>query len=439
MTTPQIVTTSKLELKAREVSDSRGRPTVLVELSLGSVHTRGDVPAGASKGEDEAQTMPVADAVRAVHDVILPMLREADADISKHEGLLGLERRMAQRGGENFRDLGANAVLPVSRALWRAAAAAHDLPLYAYIKKYEPEVAGDGRVLFFMNIFNGGLHALKKDQGEKLGRDRIDIQEIMVVPTAASSYGQALEMGERIDGALKSILVERFGREAVTRGDEAGFTVRGLGDSGEAFGYVLDAIGKAGYRPGEDVKLALDVAASSFFDSNSGKYNFMGKALSTREMVDYLVQLVERYPGKVLSIEDGLAENDWSGWSILTRELGQRGVPTVGDDLFVTQLPRLTRGIETHAADAILIKVNQNGTVHGTLEVMKRAKAAGMRCIISHRSGETLDDSIADLAYATGAFGLKTGDPQPPADYPDEHTWVRRVKYLRMVAIEKSA
>jgi enolase len=429
--------TADLVLTAREAADSRGKPTVEVELRLGDVRTVGDVPAGASKGEDEAQTAPVPEAVKAVGEVILPMLREAKADLSKYADLVKLDRLMIKRGGANFRDLPANAVVPVSRALWRAAAKLNGVELYAYIQKNEPAAIGNNRVRFYMNIFNGGLHALKKAAGEQLGKDRIDIQEIMVVPVAAKTYAEAMQVGEKIDQALKSILVGKFGAAAVTRGDEAGFTVKGLGDSTEAIGYVFQAASDAGYKPGDDVKVALDVAASSFFDTKTGRYQFQGKAATTDDMVKYYIGLVDKYAGKVVSIEDGLAENDWEGWKALTPEMKKRGVETIGDDLFVTQLPRLEKGIASKAASAILIKVNQNGSMTGTLDVIKRAKDAGMQYVVSHRSGETLDDSIADLAYATGAFGLKTGDPQPVADFPDERSWVRRRKYLRMIAIEK--
>lgn len=423
-----------LDLVASEARDSRGRPTVEVVLRLGDVETHGDVPAGASKGEDEARTVDVPTAIRNIHETLLPLLREADVDLRQHSELLRLERRMIEHSGDNFDKLGANATLPVSRALWRAAAKLHGCELHQYIRTHEPEVASDGRVLFYMNIFNGGLHALK--DGEELGRERIDIQEIMVVPTAAQTYSDALQAGDKIDAALKKILTDKFGAKALSRGDEAGFTVKGLGDSSEAFAYVFAAVEAAGYTPGKEVKLALDVAASSFFDPSTGNYKLQGKPISTDEMIQYLVGLVDQYPDKVLSVEDGLAENDWEGWTKLSSALHERGVVTIGDDLFVTQMPRLEKGIAIKAAHAILIKVNQNGTVHGTLEVMKRARKADMRSVVSHRSGETLDDSIADLAYATGAMGLKTGDPQPEVDFPAQDTWVRRRKYLRMVEID---
>ena len=348
-----------------------------------------------------------------------------------------LEEMIIARAGDNFKDLGANATLPVSRALWKLAAALHGIELYAYIRKAEPSLTSNSRVAFFMNIFNGGLHALKKKDGEQLGRDRIDIQEIMVVPTAAQTYRDAMQVGEKIDAALKALLTEKYGTAQVTRADEAGFSVKGLGDSSEAIAHVFAAIGKAGFTPGKDVKLALDVAASSFYDAKTKRYQFQGKSVTTDEMVAYLVEFADKYSGMVLSIEDGLAENDWQGWTKLSSEMKERGIVTIGDDLFVTQLPRLQEGIKAHAAHAILIKVNQNGTVHGTLQVMKMAQEHDMRCVVSHRSGETLDDSIADLAYATGAMGLKTGDPQPAADFPDRLSWVRRCKYLRMIAIEQ--
>ncbi len=427
-----------LVIEAGKIKDSRGRPTVEVRLRVGGVETVGDVPAGASKGCDEAETVAVDVAIKNVHDVIVPLLRDSGLDLDKHADLIAAERLMIEHAGDNFTKLGANAVLPVSRALWRAAAKLHGSELWKYIRDNEPDVAGTNRVFFYMNIFNGGLHALKKEDGEQLGRDRIDVQEIMVVPVATASYAEALDIGEKIDQALKTILVDTFGTDAVTRADEAGFSVKGLGDSTAAFGYVFDAIEKAGYEPGKEVKVALDVAASSFYESD-GTYRFRGKSLSTDEMIVYLDGLVDDYAGMILSIEDGLAENDWPGWTKHSANMKARDVVTIGDDLFVTQMPRLNKGIDTKAAHAILIKVNQNGTVHGTLEVMKHARKHGMRCVVSHRSGETHDDSIADLALATGAMGLKTGDPQPPVDFQDESTWVRRRKYLRMVEIERQS
>ncbi|MEC9465283.1 MAG: phosphopyruvate hydratase [Myxococcota bacterium] len=423
-------------LEARQASDSRGRPTVEVTLKVGGIETVGDVPAGASKGEDEARTVGVEQAIDNIHGTILSIIRESGRAFESHDDLLAIEAAIIAQAGENYVTLGANSVLPVSRALWKAAAKLRGMELCHYIREFEPKLNQDGRVSFLMNIFNGGLHALKEADGEVLGRDRIDIQEIMVVPFA-DTYALALEMGDKIDAALKDILVGKFGADTVTRADEAGFSVKGLGDSTEAFDHVFEAIRRAGYEPGKDVKLSLDVAASSFYDREERVYLVQGKKLSSSDMTAYLLSLVDRYEGCMLSVEDGLDENDWDEWPLLTAELTKRGVTTVGDDLFVTQLPRLEQGIECKAATAILIKVNQNGSMSGTLDVMKRAREAGMKCVISHRSGETLDDSIADIAYGTGSMGLKTGDPQPVVDFPDESTWVRRRKYLRMVEIEK--
>jgi len=426
----------EIKLQGRQIEDSRGKPTVQAVLTVDKVTGMGDVPAGASKGEDEAQTVETSQAIDNINKTLATMLKDAKLDLTKHEDVRRFERMMAEAAGDNFKRLGANAVVPVSRALWQAAAALHKTELYDYIRTFEPGVAGKGRVGFFMNIYNGGLHALKKKDGEILGKDRIDIQEIMVVPVGAKTYQQAVEMGDKIDQTLKGLLEGKYGKAAVTRADEAGFSVKGLGDSSVAIGHVFEAIEKAGFAPGKDVKLALDVAASSFLDKASGKYKFRGELVDSGQMTAYYVELVDQYKGKILSIEDGLAENDWDGWTKQTKALGDRGVVTIGDDLFVTQMPRLRRGVQAKSAHAILIKVNQNGSMLGTIEVMQFAKQNGMQCVVSHRSGETLDDSIADLAYATGAMGLKTGDPQPTTDFPDKKTWVRRVKYLRMVAIE---
>ena len=284
------------------------------------------------------------------------------------------------------------------------------------------------------------MHAIKGE--EKLGKDRIDFQEIMIVPAGARSQKEALAMGDKIDFNLKQILLEKFVSDKITRADEAGFSVKGLGSSDEAIEYVFKAIERAGYRPGLDVKLALDTAATSFYNKDVNKYEFQGQMRSSDEMIDYYVNLARKYPGKIVSIEDGLAENDWKGWTRLTQEMEEFGIVTIGDDLFVTQLERLEKGIIEKAAKAILIKVNQNGSMSGTLDVIKRAKEAGFVCVVSHRSGETLDTSIADLAYGVNAFGLKTGDPQPEYDFGKGGDYagkalVRRAKYERMVQLEE--
>ena len=430
-------TSRDLHLTAATAHDSRGRPTVVVEATAQDLYATGDVPAGASKGADEARTVPTDQALEHVLQNILPMLQAANLPLDDAQTLCALDAQMAAGAGQNFADWGANAVLPVSRALWRLGAQARKEPLHAFLRaalRHTPPQAAPVRL--FMNIFNGGLHALKKGEGEVLGRDRIGIQEIMVVPVRAQSYHEALAIGDRIDGALEAILGRAYGTQRLSRADEAGFTVHGLGDDATALGHVAQAIEAAGYKPGVDVKLALDVAASSLYDAEAKTYTVAGKVLDAAGMCGYLEQLVDTYPHQFLSIEDGLDENDWSAWHTHSKAMHERSVVTIGDDLFVTQSARLERGIQERSAHAILIKVNQNGTMGGTLGVIDKAHAAGMRCVVSHRSGETLDDSIADLAVAAGALGLKSGDPQPAGAFPDPKTWVRRRKYLRLVEIE---
>ncbi len=427
----------EVDAEVTEVKDSRGRSTVQVTLRIGDALGIGDVPAGASTGEDEARTVECAQAIENIKKVILPLLKQSDLDLRRHESIVQLDEMMTEAAGENFETLGANAVLPVSRALWQLAAGLRRLPLAGYIRKYESEVCESGRRChLYMNIFNGGLHALQK--GETLGNDRMDIQEIMVVPVGVSNYREALMVGERIDSVLKDLLSERYGADKVTRADESGFSVQGLGNSSEAIALVFEAIERAGYVPGQDVKVALDLAASSFYNKTSGSYVFLGREFSRDDMIAYLIEVADFYKDKILSVEDGLDENDWEGWSKLSEEMEKRGVLTIGDDLFVTQMPRLRRGVNNKSAHAVLIKPNQNGSMSGTLSVMRYARRNGIRCVVSHRSGETLDTSIADLAVATGALGIKTGDPQPESDFPDPKTWVRRAKYLRMIDLEES-
>ena len=440
-TTPPAPTSAQLQLQAREARDSRGRPTVAVTATLGPHAVEGDVPAGASKGEDEARTVPVAQAIAHIAQDVLPLLRAMDLPMDDVANIVALDRALAAAAGPNLVDWGANTTLPVSRALWRLGAACRGEPLWAFLRRgLRPTTLPAARpTRFFMNVFNGGLHALRPADGEVLGRDRIAIQEIMVVPVAAASYAAALAVGEAVDAALKAILIRTYGADAVTRADEAGFSVRGLGDDDRAIDHVVAAIASAGFAPGREVKIALDVAASSLFDRATGSYRLGAKPRTSDEMIAWHEAFVDRYRGVVLSIEDGLDENDWSGWADHAASMAQREVITVGDDLFVTQLPRLRRGIAAKSASAVLIKVNQNGTVAGTLAVIDTAHAAGMDCVVSHRSGETLDDSISDLAVAARALGLKSGDPQPEKDFVDPTTWVRRRKYLRMAAIEREA
>lgn len=420
-----------MQLVAHQAFDSRGRPTVSVELTLGDIRVEGDVPAGASTGKDEARTVPVDEALAQIARDIAPLLQTRPA--TDAQACLALEQELIARA-QRFSHLGANAVLPVSRALWRMAAALEEQPLHAFIAKRCPW-AKPSRVRFLMNIFNGALHALRP--GEVMGVHRIDLQEIMIVPLA-ETYADALRLGEQVDRELGVLLCQQFPKASVTRGDEAGFTVSGLGDSDRAIALVVLAMERAGIRPGVDMGLAVDAAATSFFSDQTGTYRYRGETRTSAQMVDYWEALARRYAGLLLSLEDGLSEDDWNGWTELTARLSPLGVLTIGDDLFVTQHPRLARGLEARAASAILIKVNQNGSVGGTLMVMEEAVRHGMQCVVSHRSGETLDDSIADLAHATGAWGLKAGDPQPTDAFPDPKTWARRRKYLRMIEISST-
>ena len=426
---------SNVILIPKVIKDSRGKSTVRVTLMINGIEVQGEVPAGASKGEDEAATVTTEQAIRNIEDVIVPLLKNSGLDISTYEGLRKAEQLVIDAAGANFKTLGANATVPVSWALWRAAAALNNMKLWQYIRANEPGVVGDDSAYFYMNIYNGGLHAIRGD--EKLGTDRIDIQEIMIATVGTKSNAARLMMGDKIDQSLKNILMKQYSAEAIMRADEAGFSVKGLGKSDEAIALGLQAIRNAGYEPGKDVKLALDPAATSFYNTEKKVYEFQGKELTSGQMVQFYVDLVEQYPGAFLSIEDGMAENDWAGWALFTLAMKARGVLTIGDDVFVTQQKRLQQGIEEKTATAILIKVNQNGTVGGTLDVMKTAKQNGMKAVVSHRSGETLDDGIADLAYATKALGLKTGDPQPGYDFPNSDQWARRNKYLRMIEIQE--
>ena len=292
-------------------------------------------------------------------------------------------------------------------------------------------------MLLFLNVFNGGYHAIKKAEGEVLGRDRIDFQEMQIVPVSAGSYREALAMAEKVDQTLKALLTARYGTARVSRADEAGLSVKGLGDNSLALDHVVEAIRGAGFEPGRDVKITLDPASSHLYDPASGRYTVGGKRLDPDEFGAYLLGLLDRYPGAFMSVEDPLEENDWAGLAKLAAEIKKRGVLVVGDDFYVTQRRRLEKGIADRSANGLLVKPNQNGDLHGTFEVMKLARRHGIELVISHRSGETLDDSIADIAIAVGALGIKTGAPQPEVDFPDRSRWVRRVKYLRMIQIDE--
>jgi enolase len=388
------------DIFAREVLDSRGNPTVEVEVVLtNGAMGRAIVPSGASTGEHEAIELRDGDksryggkgvrmAVENVNLVIAPALTGMEAiyqaDIDRV--LIGLD------GTPNKSKLGANATLGVSLAVCKAAAAAVDLPLYQYI-------GGTGARILpvpMMNILNGGKHA----------DNNVDLQEFMVMPRGASIFSEALRMGVETFHALKSVLGKKGLSTSV--GDEGGFAPD-LKSNKEALDMLLEAIHKAGFKDGKDVFIALDPAASEFYDKDSGKYVLKSDKvkLSSEKMVKYWVTLCDEYP-EIISIEDGMAEDDWDGWKMMTQELGSR-IQLVGDDLFVTNTQRLLEGIERKTCNSILIKLNQIGTLTETLDTIVLARRAGYSTVISHRSGETEDTIIADLAVATGAGQIKTG------------------------------
>ncbi len=383
---------------AREILDSRGFPTVEVDAVLETGQFgRAAVPSGASTGQHEALELRdrdparyggkgVTKAIRHIHEIIAPAIIGKDAS---QQALID-QTLLALDGTENKAKVGANAILGVSLAVAKAAAASRGLPLYRYL-------GGPSATILpvpLMNIINGGAHA----------DNNVDFQEFMIVPVGARSFAEALRVGAETFYTLRRVLAERGYGTAV--GDEGGFAPR-LRTNVEALELILEAIARAGYQPGSQIALALDPAASEFFDG--GKYVFRKSDGSSRDagaMVRFYADWVRQYP--IVSIEDGLAEDDWEGWRLLTTELGKT-IQLVGDDLFVTNIRRLTRGIDEKAANAILIKPNQVGTVTETLQTMELAKSVGYRTVVSHRSGETEDTTIADLAVATGAGQIKAG------------------------------
>ncbi len=382
----------------REILDSRGNPTVEVEVWLDSGATgKAAVPSGASTGTYEAVEIRdggpryngkgVLKAVHAVNDQIAPEILGMDADdqVSLDGAMIALD------GSPNKEILGANAILGVSLAAARAAADDHDLPLWAYLGGLGPYSLPTP----MMNVINGGAHA----------DNNLDIQEFMIVPHGAETFPEALRMGTEIYHVLKKTIHSKGYGTGV--GDEGGFAPN-LRSNREAIDLILEAVEKAGYAPGKDVGLALDSAASEFF--KDGKYAFAGedKTFDGDKMVAYYETLCREYP--IVSIEDGMAEDDWTGWASLTKALGTE-IQLVGDDLFVTNPEKLTRGIKEGIGNAILIKLNQIGTLTETLNVIALAKRHGYGTVISHRSGETDDSFISDLAVATGAGQIKTGAP----------------------------
>ncbi len=384
------------DIRAHEIIDSRGNPTVEAEVYLSSgASGRACVPSGASTGKREALELRdhdlrrfhgkgVLHAVENIHTKILPALRGQDAQSQVRIDQIMLELD----GTDNKSQLGANAILAVSLAVAKAAAAHAKQPLYAYLKQEDYLLP-----VPMMNIINGGVHA----------DNNLDIQEFMIIPAGAPSFAEALRYGVEVFHCLKRILLNRGLATAV--GDEGGFAPN-LASNAEALQMILEAIEDAGYQAGKDIYLGLDVASSELYQNEQYHLHAESQALSGAEFVDYLAALVDNYP--IISIEDGMAENDWAGWKLLTKRLGDK-VQLVGDDLFVTNPSILQHGISAQVANAILIKLNQIGSLTETLAAIAIAKEAHYNTIISHRSGETEDTTIADLAVATGAGQIKTG------------------------------
>ena len=387
------------EVYAREILDSRGNPTVEVEVILedGAVG-RAAVPSGASTGVHEAVELRDGDKDRYLGKGVTKAVDNVNDIIA--EALIGLEATRQTEidellvrldGTPNKGRLGANAILGVSMAVARAAASSVGLPLYLYLGG----VAAKELPVPMMNILNGGEHA----------DNNVDIQEFMIMPVGAKSFSEALRMNAEIYHNLKALLKEKGLSTAL--GDEGGFAPN-LKNNAEAIEVILEAVVKAGYKPEKDIVIALDVASSEMYKDGKDHFEGEGVVRTSEEMVDYLAELCEKYP--IISIEDGLAEDDWAGWKLLTKKIGKK-VQLVGDDLFVTNEERLVQGINKGVANAILIKVNQIGTLTETFNAIETAKRAGYTCIISHRSGETEDTTLADIAVAVNAGQIKTGAP----------------------------
>jgi enolase len=405
------------QIQALEILDSRGQPTVLADLLLDNgIRTQAMVPSGASTGENEALELRdggsrylgkgVLQAVKNVQEVIAPEVRGLNP-----VNQAGIDRLLCDLDGTPTKSrLGANAILAVSMAVARAGAAVSGLPLYRYLGG----TAASLLPMPMLNIINGGAHA----------GNNLDIQEFMILPVGGPTFAEALRIAAEVFQNLKKVLnAKKLGTGV---GDEGGFAPD-LPSHEAALDLIVEAISQAGYRPGQDVVLALDPAASEFFDKAKGDYVFKkgdGSRRSAAAMTDYYRELASRYP--IVSIEDGLDENDWDGWVHLTRELGGK-LQLVGDDIFVTNIQYLKKGIQLGAANAILIKLNQIGTVTETLDAINLARRHGYRAVISHRSGETEDTFIADLAVATGTGQIKTGSASRSE---------RIAKYNRLLLIE---
>jgi enolase len=408
-----------VHITAREILDSRGNPTVEADVLLadGSMG-RAAVPSGASTGEHEAIELRDGDARRYLGKGVQKAVKNANTVLTK--SLIGMDATrqaeidatmLSADGTKNKGKLGANAILAISLATARAAAQSQGTPLYRYLGGVNARVLP----VPMMNIINGGAHA----------DNSVDLQEFMIVPHGAGRFSDAIRMGAEVFHTLKDVLKKKGYSTSV--GDEGGFAPH-LKSNEEALDVILDAIEKAGYKAGKQISLALDCAASEFFDKKSRKYVFKKSDKSQRtsaQMADFWAAWVARYP--ILSLEDGMAENDWAGWKLLTNKLGAT-CQLVGDDLFVTNTERLSRGISEGIANSILIKVNQIGSLTETLEAMRMAAGAGYTCVSSHRSGETEDAFIADLAVATGCGQIKTGS----ASRTD-----RMAKYNQLLRIEE--
>ncbi|HEX6827404.1 MAG TPA: phosphopyruvate hydratase [Burkholderiales bacterium] len=386
-----------VDVIAREILDSRGNPTVEADVLLESgVLGRAAVPSGASTGTREAVELRDGDKQRYLGKGVLKAVEHVNTEISESiMGLDAVEQSFVDQtlidldGSDNKSRLGANAILAVSLAVAKAAAEEAGLPLYRYL-------GGAGRMSMpvpMMNVINGGAHA----------NNSLDMQEFMILPVGAQNFGEALRCGAEVFHALRKLLDERG--LSTTVGDEGGFAPSLPGNEA-AIQLIMEAIDKAGYLAGSDVMLGLDCAASEFYREGGYHLESEGKVLSAAELVDYLAAWTEKYP--ILTIEDGMAEQDWDGWKLLTRRLG-KATQVVGDDVFVTNTKILREGIKQGVANSILIKVNQIGTLSETLAAIEMAKRAGYTAVISHRSGETEDTTIADIAVATNAMQIKTG------------------------------
>lgn len=407
------------KIHARQILDSRGNPTVEVDvITHEGIVGRAAVPSGASTGMHEAVELRDNDPTKYLGKSVLKAVNNVNEIIAQElVGYEVFEQTLIDKtlleldGTSNKSKLGANAILGVSLAVAKAAAATLGVPLFRYVGGVNAKTLP----VPMMNILNGGSHA----------DNSIDFQEFMIMPVGASSFSEALRMGTEVFHMLKKVLKEQ--KHSTNVGDEGGFAPD-LKSNEEAIEVVIQAIEKAGYRAGEDILIALDAASSELYDSQSGQYVFKkssGKRLTSAEMVEYWVEWTKRYP--IRSIEDAMAENDWQGWKILTEKLGKK-IQLVGDDLFVTNVKFLQKGIEERVANAILVKVNQIGTLTETIEAVNLAHRSGYKSIISHRSGETEDTTIADLAVALSAGQIKTGS----ASRSD-----RMAKYNQLLRIEE--